>query len=264
MQFLSIASGSSGNCLYAGNDNNSVLIDAGISKKKIVGGLETINVNPENIDGILITHEHSDHIKGLGVMLRAYNTKVYATQETFDEILRSSGIGKVDTSLFNCVVPDKDIMIGSLKVHPFSISHDAANPICYTISDSSGKIGIATDLGYYDDYVVDNLMDSQILLLEANHDINMLQVGIYPYKLKQRILGNMGHLSNENSGRLICRLLDGGLKHVFLGHLSKENNYPQLAYETVKAEIKSDHPDILDRLNLQVADRDLPSTPVII
>lgn len=264
MQFLSIASGSSGNCLYAGNGSNSVLIDAGISKKKILSGLDTIQVKPENIDAILITHEHSDHIKGLGVMLRAYGTKVYATEETFDEIMRTSAIGKVDTSLFNCVIPDKEIEIGSLKIKPFSISHDAVNPICFTISDSSGKIGIATDLGYYDDYIVDNLMDSQILLLEANHDINMLQVGFYPYKLKQRILSNMGHLSNENSGKLICRLLDGGLKHVFLGHLSKDNNYPELAYETVKAEIKSGYGDVFPRLNIQVAERDVPSVPVII
>ena len=264
MQFLSIASGSSGNCLYAGNEDSSVLIDAGISKKKIVSGLDTINVNPDKVDGILITHEHSDHIKGLGIMLRAYGIKAYATEETFDEIMRTSSIGKVDTSLFNCIKPDESFNIGSLNIKPFSISHDAVNPICFTISDSSGKIGIATDLGYYDDYIIDNLMDSQILLLEANHDVNMLQVGIYPYKLKQRILSNEGHLSNENSGRLICRLLDGGLKHIFLGHLSKENNYPELAYETVRSEIRAGYGEVLDRLDLKVADRDVPSAPVII
>ncbi len=264
MQFLSIASGSSGNCLYAGNGENSLLIDAGISKKRIVGGLETINVSPENIDGILITHEHSDHIKGLGVMLRAYGTKVYATEETFDEIMRTNAIGKVDTTLFNCVKPDKEFKVGSLNVKPFSISHDAVNPICFTISDFSGKIGIATDLGYYDDYIIDNLMDSQILLLEANHDVNMLQVGVYPYRLKQRILGNKGHLSNENCARLICRLLEGGLRYVFLGHLSKENNFPELAYETVKSEIRQGYGEAFDRLNLQVAKREIPSPSVIV
>lgn len=264
MKLCSIASGSSGNCIYIGNNNTNLLIDVGISGKRIENGLCSIDVDPKTIDGILITHEHSDHINGLGVMARRYGIPIYATVETINSILRIKSIGRISEDLFHYIEPDVAFEINDMVVNPFSISHDASNPVCYTFISNGQKIGIATDLGKYDDYIVSNLKDSQVLLLEANHDINMLEVGAYPYHLKRRILGDRGHLSNDNSGRLICELLHDKLQHIFLGHLSKENNYPELAYETVKLELENSDHNVMKHLSLSVAKRDGPSDYIII
>lgn len=259
MNLCSIASGSSGNCIYVGNENTNLLVDVGISGKRIVSGLTGIDVNPENLHGILITHEHIDHVGGLGVMVRKYNIPVYATAETINAILRIKSIGRIPSDLFQIIDNDTPFMINDIEVNPFTISHDAANPVCYTFEKDGHKVGIATDLGKYDDYIVKNLSGCEILLLEANHDINMLQVGAYPYVLKRRILGDKGHLSNDNSGRLICELLHEKLKYIFLGHLSKENNYPELAYETVKYELLQKNQEYHASFNIFVANRDEPS-----
>ena len=144
---------------------------------------------------------------------------------------------------------------------PISTSHDAVNPVCYTIEGDDKKVAVATDLGEYSDYIIANLEGLDIVLIEANYDKNMLQVGPYPYYLKQRILGNKGHLSNENSGQLLRTILSDRLKYIILGHLSKENNYPELAYEAVKVELK----DCLnDNISLAVANRDKPSELVTV
>lgn len=259
MKLCSIASGSSGNCIYVGNQNTNLLVDVGISGKRIEQGLQSIDVDPRSLDGILVTHEHSDHVSAIGVMARRYNVPIYATAETISAILRSKTVGKISEDLFRYIEPDTSFEIKDVVVNPFSISHDASNPVCYTFETSGRKLGIATDLGKYDEYIVSSLRGCEAMLLEANHDINMLQVGSYPYHLKRRILGDRGHLSNENSGKLICELLNANLKHIFLGHLSKENNYPELAYETVKVELENYHKNVLDHLQLSVAKRDEPS-----
>ena len=233
MELCSIASGSSGNCSYIGHNGTGFLVDAGISGKKIEAGLNSIGVEPSSLQGILITHEHSDHIKGIGVMARKYNVPIYGTAETINAMLRSSSIGRIPEGLFHFVKPDHAFMINDIEVEPFSISHDAANPVCYTFKADQKKIGYATDLGKYDDYIINKLAESDLLFLEANHDVNMLMVGAYPYYLKQRILGDHGHLSNDLSASLIGELLHDKLKTVILAHLSKENNYEELAYETV-------------------------------
>ena len=148
-----------------------------------------------------------------------------------------SSLGKMPEGLFHPIEADQKFQIGDLEVQPFAISHDAAEPVGYRVNQGEKSVGIATDLGYYDEYIVQNLSGLDVLLLEANHDVNMLQVGSYPYYLKQRILGKRGHLSNETAGRLLCRLLHDQMKAVFLGHLSRENNYEALAYETVCSEV---------------------------
>lgn len=258
MELCSIASGSSGNCIYVGNDNTKLLVDAGISCKRIEQGLSSIDVNPETLNGIFITHEHSDHIQGVGVMARRYKVPIYATAETLSAMNRMKSLGKIDPSLFHIIEPDQPVAVNDIQVNPFSIPHDAANPVAYTFESEGHKVGVATDLGNFNDYIVDNLKDSEILLLEANHDINMLQVGSYPYVLKRRILGDRGHLSNDNCGRLINRLLHHKLKYIFLGHLSKENNYPDLAFETVKYELEQfDSP--YKQMKIEVASREEPS-----
>lgn len=257
MNMCSIASGSSGNCIYVGDENTHILIDAGISKKRVVEGLVSVGIQPEKINAILVTHEHSDHVKGLGVMARGFNTPIYGTVETINAVLRTKNVGRIDNELFHFIKPDEEFQIGTLTIKPFSTSHDASNPVCYTITDGEKKVGVATDLGKFDEYIVDNLQGLHSLLIEANHDINMLQVGPYPYYLKQRILGDRGHLSNENSGKLLTRIINDDMKYIFLGHLSKENNYPELAYETVKCEIKK--MTAKKNIKVYVAKRDVPS-----
>ena len=238
MDFCSIASGSSGNCIYAGSENAAVLIDVGLSGKRIEAGLNSIDRKTAEIDGILITHEHSDHIQGIGVLARKYNIPLYGTKETFAAMQNGkTNIGKVNASLFCPLLPEIPVTVGDIEVMPFSISHDAANPVAYEFRADGRKIGMATDLGMYDERIRMHLDGSSLLYLEANHDVNMLMVGTYPYYLKQRILGECGHLSNDAAAELICRLHHKGLKHVVLAHLSKENNYPELAYETVRAEL---------------------------
>lgn len=259
MNLCSIASGSSGNCTFVGSKNTKLLVDAGVSGKRIENGLNYLEVSPEDIQGILITHEHADHIQSLGVLARRYHTPIYGTAETINSILKMNSIGRISEELLHYVVPDEVFQINDITVEPFSTSHDASNPVCYTFQADGHKIGMATDLGKYDDYIISKLTGAEILLLEANHDVNMLMVGGYPYYLKQRILGDRGHLSNENSARLICRLFHDKLKYITLAHLSKENNYEELAYETVKVELNQFMSDRNSESILSVAKRDVVS-----
>ena len=261
MELCSIASGSSGNCICAGTDNCHVLIDAGISGKRIEEGMNTYDYTTSDMDGVLITHEHSDHIQGLGVVARKYGLPIYATKGTADAILQSSSVGKIDPSLFHVIEAGKTFFIGNLEIYPMSISHDAADPVAYLVSDGRHRVGVVTDLGYYDADIVSHMEGLDALLLEANHDIHMLQVGAYPYPLKQRILGERGHLSNETSGQLLGQILHDGMQHILLGHLSKENNYDELAYETVRLEISlGDNPYRGNDFPIEVAKRDRPSS----
>ena len=257
MRMVSIASGSSGNCIYVGSDETHILIDAGISNKRIEKGLNEIGVTGNDLDGILITHEHSDHIKGLGVLARKYGTPIYSTKETLEEIGNVKSLGDYPRELFRPICHDVDFYIGDLEIKPFRIDHDAANPVAYRVSHERKSVAVATDMGHYDQYVIDHLKDLDALLLEANHDVNMLETGPYPYYLKRRILGDHGHLSNENAGRLLNYILNDKLKYVLLGHLSKENNYEALAYETVRFEIdQGDTPYKAKDFPIEVAKRD--------
>lgn len=236
------------------------MIDAGISGKRIESGLNGIGLKTSEMQGILITHEHSDHISGLGVVARKYGIPMYATEETIAAIQRSNSIGKVDGSLFHPIEPGVDFQIGDMLIEPIPISHDAANPVAYKVTNGEHKMAVITDLGTYHEDIVDKLQDLDVLLLEANHDVRMLQVGPYPYPLKQRILGERGHLSNESSGQLLGRLLHDGFKTVVLGHLSKENNIAELAYETVRQEVElGDNPYHGNDFPIHVARRDMPS-----
>lgn len=267
MKLYSIASGSSGNSIFVGSgkENRGILVDTGISKKRIEEGLASEHISIEDIEGIFITHEHSDHICGLGPILRKYAIPVYATEGTIKYILDTGKCGKVDEGLFQCIRPDVPVSVGGMEVMPFTISHDAAEPVCYTVSDSGEKIAVATDMGEYTDYTLSHLEDCEGVLLEANHDINMLQAGSYPYQLKLRILGNKGHLSNDACGRMLCHLVRHRLKYILLGHLSQENNYPELAYETVKYELEREYGSWEENgLFLGVAGRQAPTAPVLV
>ncbi len=243
MEFCSIASGSSGNCIFVATDKASVLIDAGISKKRIEQGLAQIDHSPKDLDAILITHEHTDHIQGLKVFLHSYELPVYCTAGTMKELKEKHLTDEIDEALLHVIVPDQSFSISDLSILPFHVSHDAADPVAFHFQSEAKKIAVVTDLGYYDDYTVDHLKNLDAVMVESNHDINMLQVGKYPYYLKQRILGLKGHLSNDSAGRLISEILHDKMQRIVLGHLSKENNYEPLAKETVASEIaRADNP----------------------
>lgn len=260
MELCSIASGSSGNCICVGTDECHLLVDAGISGKRIEAGLNAIDLKTEEMQGILITHEHGDHIAGLGVLARRYGLPLYATAGTIGAIKRTASVGKIDETLFCEVHAGEEFTIGDMTIEPIAISHDAAEPVAYKMTQPGKAMAVMTDLGKYDETIVEKLKNLDVLLLEANHDIHMLQVGSYPYPLKQRILGERGHLSNELSGRLLGEVLHDHFKTVVLGHLSKENNYEELAYETVRLEVTlGENPYRGDDFPMYVAKRDEPS-----
>lgn len=256
MRLCSLSSGSSGNCIYVGTEQTHLLVDTGVSKKRIVDELHAIDLAPEDIEGILVTHEHSDHIQGLGVFTRKYCVPIYGTKATLEAIAATPSLGQLDTGLFVEIQPDVPFEIHDMRIEAASTWHDAADPVCYQFYSKGQKAGICTDLGDYDDYLVHKLADSDLLFIESNHDVNMLLVGPYTYFLKQRILGDHGHLSNERSGQFIKELLNDHIKGIMLGHLSKENNMAELAYTTV-AQILQDNPFAKDvrEFHLQVANR---------
>lgn len=265
MDLLSIASGSSGNCIYVGDETTHLLIDAGISGKRIEEGLNTIGLSTADMDAVFVTHEHIDHIAGVGVLARKYKLPVYGTKGTIEGILETKSVGRIDGELLHPIRKDGMITFGSLKIDPMPVSHDAREPVAYRIYGGKKRIGIVTDLGYYTEDIVSGLKDMDALFVEANHDENMVQVGPYPYPLKRRILGKEGHLSNENSGRLLSRVLNDHLKYIVLGHLSKENNLPELAYEAVRLEIDmSDNPYRAEDFILMVAKRNEPMQLLVI
>ncbi len=237
MRFCNIASGSSGNCTYAGDDHTHLIIDAGISGKRIEAGLNELELTTPDMTGILITHEHTDHIGGLGVLARRYGIPIYATGGTIDAIRRMPRYKDIPDHLYHVVKADQAFSLGDFEILPLAVSHDAAEPVAYRLENNGKRASIATDLGTYDEHIVRSMRNSDILMLEANHDVHMLEVGPYPYPLKKRILGDKGHLSNDLCGRLLTELISDRLQQVFLGHLSKDNNLEELAYETVRLEV---------------------------
>lgn len=199
----------------------------------------SIDIDPATINGILVTHDHTDHTQGIAVFSKKYNVPVYATAGTLNYI---SGNARCvpNPALLHIVRADSPFDIGGIHITPFATSHDAIDPVCYSLEADGKKLGMATDLGFYDDYIVAALSNSDALYLEANHDINMLMLGSYPYCLKTRIASNLGHLSNETCGELLVKLRTPRLKSIVLAHISKENNFPELAYETVRLALEND------------------------
>ncbi|MDT3700912.1 MAG: MBL fold metallo-hydrolase [Thermincola sp.] len=231
MRACTLASGSSGNATYIAGDEAAVLVDAGLSGKMITAQLDTLNINPLTLRGILVTHEHSDHIKGVGIVSRKYDLKIYATEKTWDEI--SPVLGKVPPYTQCVLEQGKVLEIGDLKVEHFKSSHDAVDSVGYAFCSGDTKIGVSTDTGFLTNNARKCLEDSDLLIFEANHDVNMLRNGTYPWALKKRISSDKGHLSNIAAGHCLASLACGKTKGVILAHLSSENNLPELAYSTV-------------------------------
>lgn len=255
LNFCSLYSGSSGNSLFVETENTKVLIDCGVSSKKVEEGLKSLDVDPTSIDAILITHEHSDHVKGLGTFSKKFDVPIFANQETLDNM--EAQVLKINEKNIHTFNIAEKFSIGDLEINPFTISHDAANPCGFNIFKDNKKISIATDIGNMDAKTVKQLEDSIFVLLEANYDPDILKCSPYPYLLKRRIAGPTGHLPNEQAGKTISHLMNSGLQSAMLGHLSKENNFPELAYKTVAEEIMNNNQGE-NSINLSVASRNEP------
>ena len=232
MIFCPLYSGSSGNSILVGSEKAKILIDAGLPGKKIDEALKSIDEKSEDIKGIFVTHEHSDHIKGIGVLSRKYDIPIYANDKTWSAM--SNSIGKIKEHNIKIMDRRSTVDIEDLSIKSFATPHDAICPVGYSVTDGKKQISVATDFGVYTEEIHNNIKDSEAILLESNHDINMLKFGPYPYVLKRRILSEVGHLSNEDCGSAIISLAKYALgKKILLGHLSSTNNNPDLAYQTV-------------------------------
>ncbi len=225
-----LASGSKGNSIYISNSRAALLFDAGLSGKEIERRMHSRQLDPKSLTGIVVSHEHSDHIRGAGILSRRYKIPVYMTPKTAQAA--SGQIGTPHkTHHFTC---GKSFEIDGLLIRPFSTSHDAEDPSGFTVSHKERKIGIATDLGVVTGMVKEHLKNCNVLVLEANHDMDMLINGPYPWHLKQRIKSRNGHLSNQDSCNLLEQVLHINLAYVILAHLSEENNDPEIALKTLK------------------------------
>jgi phosphoribosyl 1,2-cyclic phosphodiesterase len=230
-RFNVLASGSTGNALVVQAGQKTLLIDAGLSAKKIEQLIVEVGLTLSDIDGILVTHEHSDHIKGLGAFARKHHCPVFANQATWTAM--SPIIGEVPQQNQEVFQSGDILDFGPLQVTTYPISHDAAEPVGYTFSYGDQKLGLATDLGYASKKVKETIFDSDSLILESNHDVELLRMGKYPWNIKRRILGDTGHLSNEAAGEVLVDLVEGRTKHVYLAHLSLQHNLIDLARMSV-------------------------------
>jgi len=223
-----LSSGSKGNAIYISSGPTSILIDAGLSGIEIERRLSSRNIPPESLDAIVVSHEHADHIQGVGVLSRRFNLPVFISKKT------EHGAGQIGSvKIFNHFECGSPFQIKDLTVHPFSVSHDAEDPAGFTISQNGIKIGVATDLGHSTAMVKEHLKACSLLVLEANHDVDMLIDGPYPWPIKQRIRSRTGHLSNESTKKLLTEILCDELKHIVLSHLSEVNNTPQKALSVI-------------------------------
>lgn len=231
MKFCPLFSSSSGNSVYIGNGNSGILIDVGRNAKQMCNKLSEINVNPEGIKAIFITHEHSDHIAGLKVFSKKYGIPVYASSGTL-KCLREKQL--IADNVSDITVPEEGVEIADFFVKPFKTSHDCADSRGYTVSyvNGNGKAAVLTDSGYVSSDMLKEITGSNLVYLESNHDIDMLKTGDYHYLLKQRILSDKGHLSNDACADTLRALVNRGTTQFVLAHLSPENNTPELAYDT--------------------------------
>lgn len=229
-----LASGSSGNAACIEMGEARFLIDAGISARRIKTGLASVGILPESIDGIFITHEHIDHIKGLATFTKRYRTPIFARRDVFLSMMCRQELPQ------ECIrmMPEK-MTWQEIEVSSFATLHDAADPVGYTFSYGGEKLGLATDLGFVTERVKEELTGSDVLIFEANHDLDMLKGGSYPAMLKRRIMSNRGHLSNDAAAWSLSQILGDKQATVFLAHLSKENNHPEVAMNTVASILDS-------------------------
>ncbi|WP_161878298.1 MBL fold metallo-hydrolase [Alkalibacterium sp. MB6] len=227
-----LASGSTGNITYVESDQVKLLVDCGFSGKKAIELLSKIDRKPEDLDAILVTHEHSDHIKGVGILARKYGLDVYANEKTWQAM--EPKLGKLKTEQKVHFSKEKTLTLGDIDISSFGVSHDAIDPQFYTFQKNNKRFVMLTDTGYVSDRMRGYVKDAEAYLFESNHDLSMLRMGRYPWSLKQRILGDKGHLSNEDGALALAEIIGDKTKRVYLGHLSKENNVKEIARSTVE------------------------------
>ena len=249
--FVSLISGSSGNATYISDGKTNLLVDCGMSGKALKDALARIDVKPESLSALLITHEHIDHTKGAGVVSRRYDIPVYATAGTH----AAMDIGDIAEKNIRIIAPKNEFEIGTIAVTPFEIPHDAAEPVGYSFIAGGEKLSIATDMGHLRDGLREELAGSKYVLLESNHDVDMLRFGGYPFPLKQRILSDVGHLSNELAAKFALQLINDATEHIMLGHLSKENNTPEIAILETYNALTDAGVNVGKDVTLKVADR---------
>jgi len=250
-----LSSGSSGNSIYIDDGTHSFLIDAGLSGKKIINSMKEIDAKPGELDGIFVTHEHKDHIKGVGILSRRLDIPIYANDGTWAAC--ENDLGKLKSEHINCFKGDFEF--GDFNIRPINISHDARSPVAYVVYRNNKKLVFATDMGYIKDELLKELYDIDLLLLESNHDIDMLMSGSYPRFLKRRIRGDKGHLSNDAAADILPQLINGKCPQVLLGHLSQENNNPRVAYLTVENILKKKGLVVDKDLKLDLTYQDKPT-----
>lgn len=250
IRFCTLYSSSSGNCAYISDGTTSILIDAGVSASKIANSLKSIGASPEEIDAIFITHDHGDHICGIDVLVKKFGIPIYAMENTLKRIS-----GGIYYNTENIVTLNTSIDIGDVHIRAFKTPHDTIESVGYTVTFGDVKLGFATDTGCITKHMLSALAGCTAVVIEANHDVNKLQSGSYPYPLKQRILSDKGHLSNDNCAWLATQLALWGTKHIVLGHLSDSNNSPELAFDTVKSKLEENGFVVGESVFLCVADK---------
>lgn len=257
LKFSVLASGSTGNALYVETENQRLLVDCGLSGKKMEGLFDKIGCRPDRLDGILVTHEHSDHIKGLGVFARRYHLPIYANEKTWKAM--EGSIGKIPTEQKFYFDMETAKSFGDIDVESFGVSHDAAEPMFYTFHHSGKKLALATDLGYVSDRIKGVIEGADMYIFEANHDIEMLMMGRYPWNIKRRILGDLGHISNEDSAVALAEMISNRTERIYLAHLSQDNNMKDLALLSVKQTLEQNGLNLERDLTVHVTDPAIPT-----
>lgn len=263
IQMIPLYSGSSGNAIFVQFEETKILVDVGCSTKSIVEALEQVGQSPQTLDAILITHDHSDHIKGLDVFVRKYNTPVFATSHTWRGIHRCEKKPH-PFALDHTILAGEPFQVGEVSVFPFSTPHDANGSVGFRFTYKNIAMAVATDLGYFSDEVKDALLGCDAILIESNYDYEMLWTGPYPWVLKKRVDGKLGHLYNRDCADAICYLYRNGTKHFVLGHLSQENNTPTTAKKEILAAMERIEAIAGETYHLHIANRYTPSDPVIL
>ena len=260
-----LASGSTGNCALLETEHTAILIDAGIGRKELLRRFEALGrACPERVDGILITHEHSDHTSALAQLARMWNCPAYLTEPTHGEVLKMSPGGPISKmKRVEHIRAGEQFQIGDIEVNPFAIPHDAADPVGYAFRANGTKVAIVTDLGYMPEVVKYHLREADFLILESNHDLEMLKVGPYPWYIKQRVMSRTGHLSNEVVSEFLAdaELFDGRARHLVLAHISEQNNDPYVARISAEEALSRRPADFAFRGTLHVASQHMPLGP---
>ena len=248
-----LASGSRGNCALVQTSTTRILVDAGISCRETFRRMKALGEDPRLLSAIVITHEHSDHVYGLAVLARKLRVPVFmtgATHQTWARAMRDENGVCPTMERLEAFCAGKSFQIGDIAVTPFTIPHDAADPVGFTFRAEGVKIGIATDLGYIPASVRDHLRNCEVLMLESNHDVEMLRVGPYPWSVKQRVMSRVGHLSNDALAQFFTSDYDGGAAYVVLAHLSEHNNHPELARKAAEKALGPRRTLLLNRVML--------------